>query len=182
MTSKDYSGFVPDRSPRWLPVTNNFHDVREFMLACDQVEHVVPTWPSKSVQALRVNLIHEELGELIDAIDAHDMVEVADALADLLYVVYGAGVAFGINLNDVFAEVHRSNMTKIVNGKAIKNADGKVIKPLSYEPPDIAAVLGNSTQIAQVEQDEEPDPRWVKILKWLVNTGNAANGNILIYK
>lgn len=87
---------------------------------------------------LRIKLIAEELDELLRALDANDITEVADALADLQYVVIGAALQWGIPLDRVFAEVHRSNMTKEGGGK---RADGKILKGPGYESPDVAAVL-----------------------------------------
>jgi predicted HAD superfamily Cof-like phosphohydrolase len=87
-------------------------------------------------------LIEEELDELQYGIDNKDMVEIADALTDLLYVVYGAGHAFGIDLDDCFHEVHLSNMSKLgPDFKPIKREDGKVMKPSTYSPPNLKAVL-----------------------------------------
>jgi predicted HAD superfamily Cof-like phosphohydrolase len=120
----------------------NFDKVREFMLACDQAVHVKPGMPGDRTAELRVNLIAEELDELREAVANNDLVEIADALTDLLYVVYGGGHAFGVDLNACFDNVHDSNMTKLDdNGKAIKNNAGKVIKGPNYCPPSIAAVL-----------------------------------------
>jgi predicted HAD superfamily Cof-like phosphohydrolase len=97
---------------------------------------------SPAVVEMRCALIEEEAAELRDALAAGDIVEVADAIVDLLYVVYGAGVTFGIPVEAVFAEVHRSNMTKLgPDGAPIYRADGKVLKGPQYEPPDILGVL-----------------------------------------
>jgi predicted HAD superfamily Cof-like phosphohydrolase len=97
---------------------------------------------SSDVREIRCSLIEEEAAEFREAIEADDIVEVADALADLLYVVYGAAVTFGIPIDDVFAEVHRSNMTKLgADGFPIYREDGKVLKGPSYEPPDVLDVL-----------------------------------------
>jgi predicted HAD superfamily Cof-like phosphohydrolase len=87
---------------------------------------------------LRVRLIREEFAELQDALDAEDIIEVADALADLLYVVYGSALQFGIPIDAVLAEVHRSNMTK---GDGLIDAGGKKLKGPSYKRPDIAGIL-----------------------------------------
>ena len=89
-----------------------------------------------------MELIREEYEELEEAIENKDMVEVADALTDLLYVVYGAGHAFGIDLDECFLEVHESNMSKLgPDGKAIYREDGKVMKSDLYFKPDIKAIL-----------------------------------------
>jgi predicted HAD superfamily Cof-like phosphohydrolase len=91
---------------------------------------------------LRYDLIREELEELADAQNSGDLVGIADALADLAYVVFGAAVEYGIDLDRVIREVHRSNMTKLGDdGKAIRREDGKVLKGPHYEPPNVAAAL-----------------------------------------
>lgn len=92
--------------------------------------------------AMRLDLIQEEASELAEAIHANDIVEVADALADLVYVAYGAALEFGIDLDAVIAEVHRSNMAKLgPNGQVIYREDGKVLKPEGWTPPNIRSVL-----------------------------------------
>lgn len=93
--------------------------------------------------ALRQALIDEELGELRDAVAAGDIVGIADALADIVYVAYGTAHVYGIDLDAVLDEVHASNMTKLdAAGQPIRRADGKILKGPDYRPPDIAAVLG----------------------------------------
>ena len=120
----------------------NFELVGDFMEAMDQEIQIYPVFPEEHIQKLRVDLIEEELDELQLGIDNQDIVEVADALTDLLYVIYGAGQAFGIDLDECFQEVHLSNMSKLgEDGRAIKREDGKVLKPNTYFPPDIASVL-----------------------------------------
>lgn len=92
---------------------------------------------------LRLALIQEEVGELVEATKAGDLVGVADALADIVYVAYGTAHVYGIDLDAVIDEVHSSNMTKLgADGRPIWRADGKVLKGPSYRPPNIAAVLG----------------------------------------
>lgn len=90
---------------------------------------------------LAKRLVEEELREWADADTSGNLVEVADAIADLLYVVYRAGLAYGLPIDEVFAEVHRSNMTKFPNGEVIRRADGKIQKPDSWEPPRIKEIL-----------------------------------------
>lgn len=121
----------------------NFDKVRDFMNACDQDVETRPGFPPSSDDTfLRIKLIREELKELEEAVAYNDIVEVADALTDLLYVVYGAGHTFGLNLNACFDEVHSSNMTKLgPDGKAIKNSYGKVMKGPNYKEPDLKKVL-----------------------------------------
>ena len=95
--------------------------------------------------ALRLALIQEEVGELADAAGAGDLIGVADALADIVYVAYGTAHVYGIDLDAVLDEVHASNMTKLgADGRPIRRADGKVLKGPDYRPPDIAAVLARS--------------------------------------
>ena len=99
-------------------------------------------FPDEKIVKLRYDLIQEELAELKDAINQKDLKEVADALTDILYVTYGAGVAFGINLDRCFDEVHSSNMSKIgANGKPIYNDQGKVMKGPNYFKPDLNKFL-----------------------------------------
>ena len=120
----------------------NFELVEDFMEAMGQDVNVVPTFPEEDIQRLRLDLIEEELDELHYAIDNKDMVEIADALGDLLYVVYGAGHAFGIDLDECFKEIHASNMSKLgPDGKPIKREDGKVLKPDTFFPPDLKKIL-----------------------------------------
>ena len=120
----------------------NFELVGDFMEAMDQEVLAYPVFPEEHIQKLRLDLIEEELDELHLGVDNQDIVEVADALTDLLYVVYGAGHAFGIDLDECFQEVHQSNMSKLgEDGRPIKREDGKVLKPDTYFPPDLKSVL-----------------------------------------
>ena len=120
----------------------NFELVGDFMEAMDQEVLIYPVFPEEHIQRLRIDLIEEELDELHLGIDNQDIVEVADALTDLLYVVYGAGHALGIDLDECFQEVHQSNMSKLgEDGRVIKREDGKVLKPDTYFPPDLKSVL-----------------------------------------
>ena len=100
------------------------------------------SFSSDKINDLRYNLVKEELGELKEAIDKKDLIEVADALTDLLYVTYGAGHAFGINLDDCFNEVQNSNMSKLgTDGKPIYNEAGKVMKGPNYFKPDLSKFI-----------------------------------------
>lgn len=120
----------------------NFEKVAEFMNAFKQDVETEPGWTS--VSELRYNLIDEELKELRQALDERNLIEVADALTDLLYVVYGAGHSFGINLDKCFEEVHNSNMSKLdEDGEPIYREDGKVLKGPNYWQPDLKKVLYN---------------------------------------
>ena len=121
---------------------SNFELVGDFMESMEQDVLIRPSFPEDSVQKLRLDLVEEELEELQYAIDNQNMVEVADALTDLLYVVYGAGHAFGIDLDECFKEVHQSNLSKLgPDFRPIKREDGKVLKPDTYFPPDLKTVL-----------------------------------------
>ncbi len=116
----------------------NFLKVKEFMKTFGQEVLESPKFPSKKIIQLRINLIKEELNELEEAVENNDLLEVADALTDILYVTYGAGHAFGINLDDCFEEVQRSNMSKLdKDGKPIYNDHGKVLKGPNYFEPDL---------------------------------------------
>ena len=122
-------------------MNTNFEKVAEFMNAFGQTVETEPTWTS--VSQLRYDLIDEELKELGQAIEERNIVEVADALTDLLYVVYGAGHSFGLDLDKCFEEVHNSNMTKLgPEGKPIYREDGKVMKGPGYRAPDLKTTLG----------------------------------------
>lgn len=121
----------------------NFELVGDFMEAFGQDVLNEPEWPTFSTRELRLELIREEYEELEEAIENNDMIGVADALTDLLYVVYGAGHAFGIDLDTCFDEVHSSNMSKLgENGRPLYREDGKVLKGPNYFEPNISFVLG----------------------------------------
>ena len=123
---------------------SNFELVGDFLEAFGQKVELEPTWPDFSTRELRLELISEEFSELAQAIDDRDMIQIADALTDLLYVVYGAGHAFGIDLDECFQEVHSSNMSKLgPNGKPIHREDGKVMKGPGYFEPDLEGILGS---------------------------------------
>ena len=117
----------------------SYEKVKEFHEMFEQLINTKPTLVDAKTANLRLLLIAEEYNELRHAIKQNDIVEIADALADLQYVVIGAAVSYGIPLEEVFEEVHRSNMTKV---GGYKRNDGKWIKPLSYESPNIARILG----------------------------------------
>ena len=117
---------------------SNFDDVKNFMEVYRQEVKTKPSFPSEKIVQLRHDLIKEELDELSVAINDKDIIEVADALTDLLYVVYGAGHAFGIDLDKCFAEVQSSNMSKLgEDGKPIYNKHGKVMKGPNYSKPNL---------------------------------------------
>ena len=117
---------------------SNFEDVKYFMERYGQEIKTKPSFPDDKIVRLRYDLIKEELDEFSSAIKDKDIVEVADALTDLLYVVYGAGHSWGINLDKCFAEVQRSNMSKLgEDGKPIFNENGKVMKGPNYSKPNL---------------------------------------------
>ena len=116
----------------------NFESVKKFMETFGQDIKKTAGFPNDSIISLRYELIREELEELKVAIDKKDIKEVADALTDILYVTYGAGHAFGINLDKCFEEVQNSNMSKLgLDGKPIYNEKGKVMKGPNYFKPDL---------------------------------------------
>ena len=120
----------------------NFEKVGLFMKTFGQEVKNRPSLSSEKINNLRISLIEEELKELKDALFNKDIKEIADALTDILYVTYGAGHAFGINLDDCFSEVQRSNMSKLGNdGKPIYNEYGKVMKGPNYFEPDLKKFL-----------------------------------------
>ena len=118
---------------------SNFSKVGIFMKTFGQEIKDKPTFSTDKINKLRLDLIKEELNELSEAMKNRDLLEVADALTDILYVTYGAGHAFGINLDKCFEEVQNSNMSKLdKNGKPIYNENGKVMKGPNYFKPDLA--------------------------------------------
>ena len=120
----------------------NFKDVGTFMETFGQEVKTKPEFPDDDTVSLRIELIAEELNELFDACEKKDIIEVADALTDILYVTYGAGHAFGIDLDKCFTEVQRSNMSKLgEDGKPIYRDDGKVLKGPNYSEPNLKSVL-----------------------------------------
>ena len=120
----------------------NFDKVGTFMKTFDQEIKIKPSFSTDKINKLRVDLIREELNELIEAIKNKDLLEVADALTDILYVTYGAGHAFGINLDKCFEEVQNSNMSKLdENGEPIYNEAGKVMKGPNYFKPDLSKFI-----------------------------------------
>jgi predicted HAD superfamily Cof-like phosphohydrolase len=130
--------------------------VREFHqqmgLTCNDYPNAFPI-VSKN---LRYDLIREELEELKVAMGRHMLIEIADAIGDLLYVVYGTAVTYGIDMEEIFAEIHRSNMTKVGGSK---RADGKLLKPDTYDPPKIAPILNEQIEEMVVEMFDIKE-RW----------------------
>ncbi len=117
----------------------NFESVRKFMQTFGQEIKTKASFPNDKITKLRLNLIREELSELEESIEKKDIKEVADALTDILYVTYGAGHAFGINLDKCFGEVQNSNMSKLgSDGRPIYNESGKVMKGPDYFKPNLS--------------------------------------------
>ena len=121
---------------------SNFSKVGVFMKTFGQEVKDKPSFSTDKINKLRLDLIKEELNELTEAMNNKDLLEVADALTDILYVTYGAGHAFGINLDKCFEEVQNSNMSKLDdNGKPIYNEHGKVMKGPNYFKPDLSKFI-----------------------------------------
>ena len=117
---------------------SNFEDVKTFMETFGQIVRTKPQFPDEETMQLRYDLIKEELNELEQAMKTKNLKEIADALTDILYVTYGAGYAYGINLDKCFKEVQRANMSKLANdGKPIYNEKGKVMKGPNYSEPNL---------------------------------------------
>ena len=128
-------------------MVSNFIRVIDFMNNFGQEVKYNPEFPDEKVQKLRISLIEEELEELKEAMGKEDMVGVADALTDILYVTYGAGAAFGIDLDKCFEEVHSSNMSKLDrNGHPIYRNDGKILKGPDYFEPNLEKIVENGIQ------------------------------------
>jgi predicted HAD superfamily Cof-like phosphohydrolase len=119
-------------------------DVKEFMVACGQPILDKPGMPLEKDWTLRVHMLREEIDELEEAAQAGNLTEVADALTDIEYVLAGGFLQFGMGeiADPLFAEVQRSNMTKVVNGKVIRNEMGKIQKPEGYSKPDLKSIVG----------------------------------------
>ena len=117
---------------------SNFDEVKKFMETFGQIVRTKPQFPDEKTMKLRYDLIKEELDELELAMKTKNLKEIADALTDILYVAYGAGYAYGINLDKCFKEVQRANMSKLgVDGKPIFNEKGKVMKGPNYSEPNL---------------------------------------------
>ncbi len=120
----------------------NFEKVGLFMKTFGQDVKTKPSLSTKKINDLRISLIQEELNELKEAINNNDLIETADALTDILYVTYGAGQAFGINLDNCFDEIQNSNMSKLgEDGRPIYNEKGKVLKGPNYFKPNLVKIL-----------------------------------------
>jgi predicted HAD superfamily Cof-like phosphohydrolase len=122
-------------------------DVARFHKACDVPVHNVPHIPPADRKALRIKLIKEEVNkELLPALEEDDLAGIADGMADSIYVIVGAALEYGIPLEVVWLAVQRANMAKVdpTTGKVLKRENGKILKPKSWTPPDIQAILGDA--------------------------------------
>tara|TARA_B100000029_G_C16703912_1_gene640545 strand:- start:50 stop:451 length:402 start_codon:yes stop_codon:yes gene_type:complete len=127
-----------DRNIRRNNIMSNFTDVKTFMETFGQIVETKPQIPDDKTMQLRYDLIKEELDELEQAMKDKNLKEIADALTDILYVTYGAGFAYGIDLDKCFKEVQRANMSKLgADGKPIYNEKGKVMKGPNYSEPNL---------------------------------------------
>ena len=146
----------PLQTPGTRLIYSNFRQVQYFMETFGQEVKDEPEFPDEETQQLRVELIEEELNELKDAIAAKNIIQVADALTDLLYVCYGAGHSFGVDLDRCFAEVQRSNMSKLgADGKPIYREDGKVLKGPNYSDPNLYEILFSTYIQARAKKVQE---------------------------
>ena len=122
-------------------MSNMYNDVKDFHKAFGQRIGETPKLPDENERHLRKVLLQEEFNEYITAEAENDIVEIADALADIIYIACGTAVSYGIPLDIIFDEVHNSNMSKLVDGKVIRRSDGKIQKPEGWMPPNIANIL-----------------------------------------
>lgn len=137
---KGYEQHTPDSPIEFEDMGWYFKDsVYDAVAALDRV---VESLPKDNPRSLRVSMLIEEFQEYLTAERENDRVEVADALGDIKVIVQGTGLAYGFDMDAIDSEIHASNMSKMVDGKVVKRADGKVMKPEGYFPPDIAKILG----------------------------------------
>jgi predicted HAD superfamily Cof-like phosphohydrolase len=135
-------------------MSNWYQDVKNFHYAFGQRVGEKPELPSAiQERELRKKLLQEEFDEYIQAENEESIVDVADALADIIYIACGTAVAYGIPLDKIFNEVHRSNMAKLVNGQPIYRADGKVLKPEGWTAPDVKGILEKESEDVQRRKD-----------------------------
>ena len=125
-------------------MSNMFQDVKEFQTAVGQHVGQAPAFPDGPERALRMKLLEEEFNEYQQGEYKNDLENIAKELADIIYIVCGTAVSYGIPLDKVFDAVHASNMAKLIDGKPIRRDDGKILKPEGWTPPDIKTVLYGS--------------------------------------
>jgi predicted HAD superfamily Cof-like phosphohydrolase len=128
-------------------LTEEQEKVREYHERFGCTAHARPTWAGTDEHRVRVALIEEELAEFRNAGEAQDLVEIADALGDLLYVVYGAAVAYGIDLKPVFDEIHAANLSK-GDPEVVRRPDGKLLKAANYRPPQVREIIRSQMEVA----------------------------------
>ena len=121
-----------------------YTDVKDFHVAFGQLVGTTPNLPDTAERTLRMRLLAEEMSEYQMAEADNDIVEIADALADIIYIACGTAVSYGIPLDKIWDEVHGSNMAKLVDGKPLYREDGKVMKPAGWKAPDVKAILDTS--------------------------------------
>jgi len=126
-----------------------FKKVTDFHTAFNLPNNSIPELPSTEQRELRGKLLTEEFREYIDAEADNDLVEIADALADIIYIACGTANVYGIPLKKVFDEVHRSNMRKLQDGKPLYREDGKVMKPEGWKPPNIKRIIDKAAKAAK---------------------------------
>jgi len=122
-------------------MSNFYKDVKEFQTAVGQNVGHAPQFPDGAERALRMKLLEEEFKEYEQGEYNNDLENIAKELADIIYIVCGTAVSYGIPLDKVFDAVHASNMAKLVDGKPVRRDDGKILKPEGWTPPDIKKVL-----------------------------------------
>jgi predicted HAD superfamily Cof-like phosphohydrolase len=123
-------------------MNNPYNSLWEFHEAFDLTRSKTTQFPDRDVRKLRIELLREEWEEYLDGESNDDLVEIADALADIVYIAYGTAVSYGIPLDEIFDEVHSSNMSKLGDdGKPVYRDDGKVLKGPRYRPPNVQSIL-----------------------------------------
>lgn len=123
-----------------------YKDLWQFHKAFECPTSLTPKLPDEETRQLRLDLLEEEWEEYLKAEEENDLVEIADALADIIYIAYGTAVAYGLPMDRVFNEVHSSNMSKLgADGRPLRRADGKVMKGPNFRPPDIETILETTT-------------------------------------
>jgi predicted HAD superfamily Cof-like phosphohydrolase len=123
-----------------------YEQVLEFHKAFGLYIGSKPELRDKNISKLRINLLTEEVNEYIEAVDNNDLIEIADAIGDILYIAIGSAISYGIPIDEVFDEIHRSNMSKLdENGKPMHREDGKVIKSSLYSPPSLEPIIFGSS-------------------------------------
>ena len=122
-------------------MTDFYNDVKEFQTAVGQNVGTKPEFPDEAERELRIRLLKEEWEEYIQGECKHDLENIAKELADIIYIVCGTAVSYGIPLDKVFDEVHASNMAKLIDGKPVRREDGKIVKGKNYEAPRLDEIL-----------------------------------------